>query len=39
MFRRMMAEEMDTMRQQVTTIIDHTSSAQGNPLPSEIQEM
>ena len=39
MFRRMMAEEMDNMRQQVTTIIDHTSSAQGNPLPSEIQEM
>jgi hypothetical protein len=39
MFRRVMAEEMDSMRQQVVSIIYHKSSAQGNTSPSEVQEM
>lgn len=34
-----MAEEMDSMRQQVVSIIYHKSSAQGNTSPSEVQEM
>ncbi len=38
-FRIAWAAEMDVMRQQVTSIIDHKSSTQSNILPPENQEM